>query len=62
VTDKPDLIEEELDACVIVCQGPPVCMLEGWDAVEAQQKGCVWCKRIICHEDGSETVIEPSKA
>lgn len=50
------------DPQVIVCQGPPRCALEGDDAVAEQEKGCVWCKRIIVHSNGTETVIEPGLA
>lgn len=50
------------DPKIIVCQGPPRCMLTGDAAVKAQRKGCPWCKQIIVHEDGSETVIEPANA
>lgn len=47
---------------VIVCQGPPRCMLEGDDAIEAQEKGCLWCKRVFIDGSGKETVIEPGEA
>ena len=47
---------------IIVCQGPPRCDLEGDDAIEAQMGGCPWCKRIVIHADGSETVTEPGEA
>jgi hypothetical protein len=47
---------------VIICQGPPRCSLEGDEAVAAQEAGCVWCRRITLHEDGTETVTEPSAA
>jgi len=60
----PETVEaEELDPDpeVIVCQGPPVCHLTNEQAIAAQQAGCRWCKRIILHYDGSETVIEPSQ-
>jgi len=43
-----------------VCQGPPRCTLEGDAAVAAQEAGCVWCKRIVCHEDGTETAEGPT--
>ncbi len=49
-------------ACIIVCQGPPRCLLEDDAAVEAQKAGCVWCKRITIHADQSETVSAPSEA
>jgi|RhiMethySRZTD1v2_1073278.scaffolds.fasta_scaffold1431299_2 hypothetical protein len=51
----------EPDPRVIVCQGPPKCLLEDEEAVEAQIAGCPWCRVITIHDDGSETVTEPSK-
>jgi len=52
-------LEFEDDPCVIVCQGPPVCMLEGDEAVKAAEDGCPWCKRITLHDDMTETVVDP---
>lgn len=52
----------EQEPVVIVCQGPPACDLEGDEAIEAQEGGCLWCKRIILHEDGTETVTDPADA
>lgn len=52
----------EPDLQVIVCQGPPRCELEDDEAVRAQIAGCPWCKRIVVHRDGSETVREPAHA
>lgn len=49
------------DPTIWVCQGPPVCDLMDNDAVAAQQARCIWCRRVIIHEDGTETVIEPSR-
>jgi hypothetical protein len=49
------------DPVVIVCQGPPACRLEGDAAIEAQEAGCVWCRRITVHADGTETVTEPAR-
>ncbi len=46
-------MEEEPE--VIVCAGPPECLLEGDDAVRNQQDGCPKCRRIRIHADGSET-------
>ena len=43
---------------VIVCAGPPLCMLEDEDAITMQINGCQLCKRIVCHPDGTETIIE----
>ena len=45
-----------------VCQGPPWCDLMGIEAVEAQQLGCVWCKRIMVGQDGTERILEPGHA
>ena len=50
------------DPVVIVCQGPPRCLLEGDEAIAAQVAGCVWCRRIIVHSDGTETETKPSEA
>lgn len=54
--------EECRDPCVVVCQGPPICMLMGDEAMAAQMNGCVWCRRIWVHYDGSSTVREPARA
>jgi hypothetical protein len=57
--------DDAMDAtCIIMCQGPPVCLLDDaneGEAVKAQKAGCVWCKRVWVHYDGSETVKEPSR-
>lgn len=45
-----------------VCQGPPRCLLEGDDAVAAQELGCPFCKQIRIDDDGNETTIEPGTA
>lgn len=45
-----------------VCQGPPRCDLQGDDAVNAQENGCVYCKRIVVADDGTETIIEPGNS
>lgn len=55
-------MDDEDDPEVIVCQGPPRCMLVSDEAVAAMEAGCLWCKRIIVHKDGTETVIEPVEA
>lgn len=47
---------------VIVCQGPPACPLEGDEAVANAEAGCVWCKRIMVFDDGTEHEQEPAKA
>jgi hypothetical protein len=44
---------------VFVCQGPPRCMLEDDEAMDAQIAGCIWCRVTTIHDDGTETVTEP---
>ena len=53
-------MKDDADPVVIVCQGPPICDLQGDEAVKFQEAGCVWCKKIICHPDGTETITEPA--
>lgn len=40
---------------VIVCAGPPDCLLQGDDAVRNAEQGCPRCRRIAIGDDGSET-------
>lgn len=40
---------------VIVCAGPPLCMLTDDTAVEHAKAGCPNCRHIAIHEDGTET-------
>ena len=40
---------------IIVCAGPPDCLLQGDEAVKAAVAGCPRCRRIIVHADGTET-------
>jgi len=54
--------DDEPDPMVIVCQGPPVCLLQDDAAMKAQIAGCPWCRRTIVHADGTETVTEPGHA
>lgn len=49
---------DDADPMVIVCAGPPLCLLSDEAAIAAQRAGCELCKRIVCHPDGTETVIE----
>jgi hypothetical protein len=51
-------MEDDGDPVVIVCAGPPLCELQDDAAIASQEAGCALCKRIICHPDGTETVIE----
>ena len=49
-------------ATIWVCQGPPLCQLENDEAVAAQLAGCVWCRRIVIDQDGTERISEPGHA
>lgn len=60
-TAKAREIAEE-PPVIIACQGPPRCLLTGDDAVHAATAGCVWCERIIIHDDGTEQIIKPGEA
>lgn len=40
---------------VIVCAGPPQCMLQSDEAVQNQIDGCPLCRRIAIADDGTET-------
>ena len=48
----------EPKAEIIVCQGPPVCLLIGNEAIEAARNGCPWCEHILIDEDETETVVK----
>ena len=43
------------DPEVVVCQGPPSCLLTGDAAIACARGGCVWCDHIVIHPDGTET-------
>lgn len=40
---------------VIVCAGPPVCLLIDDAAVKHAQAGCPNCRHIVVHPEGTET-------
>ena len=46
---------DDEDAELIICAGPPICLLDGDAAVASAQRGCPWCEHIRLHPDGSET-------
>lgn len=54
--------EEAYHSRIIVCQGAPRCLLEGDEAVKAQENGCVWCQYIYIDERGQERTYEPGNA
>lgn len=54
--------DDDDGAEIVVCQGPPRCVLVGDDAVDAQRAGCVWCSRIVIMTDGREFVSGPHEA
>lgn len=39
---------------VIVCAGPPICLLMGDAAIENAKAGCPHCRHIVMHHDGEE--------
>lgn len=43
---------------VIVCAGPPLCLLQGDEAIAAAQAGCPNCRHIVMHPDGRETEFQ----
>lgn len=45
---------DEEPTMVIVCAGPPVCGLEGDEAVAAAEAGCPHCARLAIYPDGEE--------
>jgi hypothetical protein len=60
----PDNDDDPIAAVIYSCQGPPACdfMPSSGDEAEAVMQKCVWCKRILIGKDGSETIIEPTRA
>lgn len=40
---------------MIVCAGPPDCLLQDEEAVKNQEDGCPLCRRIVIDDDGNET-------
>lgn len=62
VSDKPEDDESEELTVTIVCAGPPYCHLIGDKAVEAQEKGCLWCAKIYSEPDGREIIDQPGTA
>lgn len=39
---------------IIVCAGPPLCLLQEDEAVEAAEAGCPNCRHILVHGNGVE--------
>lgn len=52
---QDDIDNDEDDATIVVCAGPPLCLLKGDEAIENQEDGCPRCRRIIIHDDGTES-------
>ena len=50
----------EDDPIIFACQGAPACDYDGSGDAGAHMEACRWCIRITCHEDGTETVQQPS--
>ena len=51
--------DREMSDTIYVCAGPPKCPLEDDEAVAAQKAGCIWCRVITIHPDGTETEKGP---
>ena len=49
------------DPMVIVCAGPPACVLQGDAAIDHQNAGCLMCRRIVVTEDGEHALPAPTK-
>lgn len=45
----------EREAEIVCCEGPPLCLLEGDEAVANANAGCPRCLHIVIHADGTET-------
>lgn len=43
---------------VIVCQGPPICTLQGDEALRAQQDGCEKCDRVYVMHGVPEVTLK----
>lgn len=57
--NAPDMRDADDEAsCVIVCAGPPLCHLQGFDAIREQTAGCPWCRRIRIDTDGTESILQ----
>lgn len=56
VSEPDDAVE------VIVCQGPPLCELQGADAWRSQKQGCRWCERHTLLPDGTWDISKPGEA
>lgn len=39
---------------IIICAGPPLCGLEGYDAIMCQLEGCTICRRIVVDRSKSD--------
>lgn len=48
----------ETGTLVIMCKGPPLCLLRDDEAVANQLAGCPQCRRIVVHSDGTETEFQ----
>lgn len=48
--------------CVIACQGPPRCTLQGEAAVHAQINGCVWCETHTRLPNGEWHIARPGES
>jgi hypothetical protein len=42
------------EAEIIVCAGPPLCLFQDDEAIEAATAGCPYCRHIVMRADGGE--------
>lgn len=54
-TAQPMDDDEDEIGEIIICVGPPLCLLQGDEAVQNQIDGCPKCRRVTVAPDGRET-------
>lgn len=54
--------DDDEDPMIVCCQGPPRCDYDGSGNPAERMNDCPWCKRVIVHAGGRETVIQPGYA
>ena len=53
-----DTEREDDEPIFIVCQGPPFCLLLFEDAIQAQNNGCLKCRRVGLSEALQEETLQ----
>lgn len=49
------------DPMIIVCAGPPACLLQGEAAIAHQNAGCLTCKRKVVTLEGVRELPPPTR-